>query len=153
MIPFLVQEGAITAAAFTGIFTAGMLGSLKANVIEPFTERVLPAKHLDKHADGSESPINKPPSVLIVPSISMFGKTEPNQQQSSSQSSSPPPVHPKVRWQTFLRDFTAWLLVMFIFYLIWKHFFHPYKVAAQQSMKPPTNVGGMFNVQNFVKRN
>jgi len=164
VIPFLVQEGAITAAAFTGIFTASMMNSLKANIIEPLTEKFIPTKHLDKNADGSASPINKTTPIIISPSFSMFGKTEPLQQQQSSSkqdSSFHMPnfhINPKIRWQTFLRDFVAWILVMLIFYLVWKHIFHPYKVPpSMPSMGPVTNGvslgGGMFNVQKFGKRN
>uniref|UniRef100_A0A6C0I9X7 Uncharacterized protein n=1 Tax=viral metagenome TaxID=1070528 RepID=A0A6C0I9X7_9ZZZZ len=47
MISFLLEEGVISVAALSGIFTTQMMSSFKSNILDPFTEKVVPSHHLD----------------------------------------------------------------------------------------------------------
>ena len=49
MLTFLLEEGVLSVAAVSGIFTATLLGSFKGNVLDPICENILPSHHLDKH--------------------------------------------------------------------------------------------------------
>jgi hypothetical protein len=109
MISFLIEEGALSFGAMTGLFTATLLNSLKSNIVDPLCENIIDSRKLDKHAK------------------SQFGDdncTLPN---------NTPCVY--IKWQTFIRDFISWLIIISMLYLFWKNCFHPYKVNLNTSPK------------------
>jgi len=94
MLTFLLEEGVISVAAVSGIFTATLLGSLKGNILDPIAENIAPSHQLDKHAQ---------PDIL---NANKYTKSEYGSN--------------KIKWQTFLKDLIIWIIIMFILYLIWK---------------------------------
>jgi len=107
MLSFLLEEGVLSVAAVSGIFTASLLGSFKGNIMDPLCESILPSRHLDKDKSKNTSDVNKSEigdtkNILDVSNTkSEFGST-------------------KIKWQTFTKDLILWLIIMFILYLIWK---------------------------------
>jgi len=104
MITFLMDEGALTVGTLSGIFTTGLLNSLKRNIIDPSIERVVPSHKLDKQESFGD--------IFPLP-----GGT-------------PDPVKPnstEIRWQTFVRDLITWVVIMFFLYIFWKKVLFPLK--------------------------
>jgi len=99
MLSFLLEEGVITVGTLSGIFTAGMLNSFRINILEPLVENIVPTSKLDGFSGSLENIINTP--VNIAPPI------DPAQKKI-------------IKWQTFLRDFITWLIIIFCLYLFWK---------------------------------
>jgi large-conductance mechanosensitive channel len=97
MIDFLLQEGIITTAAFTGIFNNSLLSSFKSNILEPFLENFI--HHASKRS-------------------TFFSKFTSKEKHPESH---------KIRWAIFFKDFVGWLFVMFLVYLFWTKIIHPYK--------------------------
>jgi large-conductance mechanosensitive channel len=64
MIDFLLTEGALTAAAFTGIFNTSFLTSLKNNIIEPCLEKFIKLTNTSGHF-GSKFTENNPDATNI----------------------------------------------------------------------------------------
>ena len=126
MISFLLEEGVLTIGVLSGLFTTGLLNSLKTNVIDPGIEKIIPSHQLD----SKSSP--------ILPA-SPDSPDSPDNNFNKSKFSSlfpiplgiPNPAGPKsniIRWQTFLKDFITWLLMMFMIYLFWKFVLNPRKL-------------------------
>ena len=101
MLTFLLEEGVLTVGAMSGIFTATLLGSFKSNILDPFAENLIPSHHLDKHAQVQENILDANNYSKGTESKSHFGNN-------------------KIKWQTFIKDLTLWLIIMFIIYIIWK---------------------------------
>ena len=103
MIGFLLDEGVITVGVLSGIFTTALLNSFKSNIIDPSIEKLVPSYKLDKTEDFA--------SLFPLP----IGKEED-------------PKHKHIiKWQTFLKDFFVWFLLMFMLYLFWKFVIFPRK--------------------------
>ena len=99
MLNFLVEEGVISTGVLSGIFTVGLLTSLKNNIIEPLTEHVLPSVYF-----------HDTPTLL-----SISGNTitrQPNKE---------------VKWKVFIRDFIVWFIVMCVLYLFITKVIHKYR--------------------------
>jgi large-conductance mechanosensitive channel len=101
MFTFLLEEGVLTVGTLSGIFTAAMLVSFKNNILEPVIEKVCPHKTLDKES--------------FIIDLSGEEKKKPEVDKGY------------IKWQTFLRDFLSWCMIMFALYLFWKLFLHKYK--------------------------
>ena len=107
MLSFLLTEGVLTVGTISGIFTATLLGSLKTNIIDPFSEQVLPTHKLDigvKDTSGNNG--NKENMVNIL---------DANNYSISASALK------KIKWQTFLKDLITWIIIMFILFLIWNY--------------------------------
>jgi large-conductance mechanosensitive channel len=106
MISFLLEEGVLTVGTMSGLFTAAMLNSFRINILDPTIENMYPSHKLDK------------PSVSSLDAASqiIMGKTDPEQDAKAL-----------VKWQTFLRDFITWIIVMFFLYLFWKNVLQKYR--------------------------
>lgn len=116
MITFLMEEGALTVGALSGIFTTALLNSLKRNIIDPSIERIIPSHKLDKQESfGDLFPL--PMGTPDQPK----GSTEP-----------PKGFSTEIRWQTFVRDFITWIIIMFFLYIFWKKILQPLKPASQR---------------------
>jgi large-conductance mechanosensitive channel len=113
MISFLLEEGVLTVGALSGIFTTGLLNSLKANIIDPSIEKIVPSHKLDC----------LPPKPSTGDDKSNFTDMFPLPM------GTPPPRDNNIRWQTFLKDLITWIILMFFLYIIWKKYLHPIKVA------------------------
>jgi hypothetical protein len=103
MIGFLLDEGIITLGVLSGLFTTGLLNSFKSNIIDPCIEKVVPSHKLDKTEDFA--------SLFPLPIGTEEDSTHKN----------------KIKWQTFLKDFSVWFLLMFMLYLFWKFVILPRK--------------------------
>ena len=124
MISFLLEEGVLTVGTLSGLFTTGLLNSLKNNIIDPSIENLYPSHKLDK------APVKIPVKV----------KNEENLQNGKSNFAdifpitvgAVPPTNPAekniIKWQTFLKDFITWLVIMFCLYIFWKKVLQPLKV-------------------------
>ena len=113
MISFLLQEGVITVGALSGIFTTGLINSLKVNIIDPSIEKLVPSHKLD-----------------VLPPLPLPVKDE----KSNFADMFPLPIGPVVqikssiiKWQTFSKDFITWLVLMCLLYLFWKKVLQPIK--------------------------
>ena len=116
MITFLLEEGVITVGTLSGIFTTGLLNSLKANIIDPGIENIFPSHILDvKKIDQSNVGDNKSNFGDMFPLPTGSPETSPNLKSNT------------VRWQTFLKDFITWLVIMFCLYIFWKKILQPMK--------------------------
>jgi large-conductance mechanosensitive channel len=106
MISFLLEEGVLTVGTMSGLFTAAMLNSFRINILDPTIEKMYPSSKLDS------------PSLSTLDSASqiVMNQTDPAQHAKSI-----------VKWQTFLRDFITWVIVMFLLYLFWKNVLKKYK--------------------------
>ena len=108
MISFLLEEGVLTVGALSGIFTTGLLNSLKINIIDPTIENIYPSHNLDKIKEN-----NLDKSKFA----DMFPLPIGNQTSNGS----------NIKWQTFLKDFITWLIIMIFFYFLWKKILQPLK--------------------------
>ena len=106
MLSFLFEEGVITVGTLSGIFTAGMLNSFRINILEPLVENIVPVSKLDGFSGSLENIMNPP--VRVAPELTQAQKKI-------------------IRWQTFLKDLTIWLLIMFFLYLFWKFVLRRFK--------------------------
>ena len=113
MITFLLEEGVLTVGTLSGIFTTGLLNSLKTNIIDPGIEKVFPSHKLD--------PLSKP---QIKESKSEFGDMFPLPLGNSLNSDRYSTI---IKWQTFLKDFITWMVIMFCLYIFWKKVLQPKK--------------------------
>jgi large-conductance mechanosensitive channel len=104
MISFLLEEGVITVGTISGLFTAAMLNSFRVNILEPSIENLVPSYKLDPFTSTSLGNIINPPVTIAEQRIKGH-----------------------VKWQTFLRDFITWLILMFCLYIFWKKVLHKYK--------------------------
>jgi len=104
MITFLLEEGVLTVGTLSGLFTTGLLNSLKRNIIDPGIEKLVPSHKLDKDESFS--------SLFPIP----VGD-EPSNKPSAT-----------IKWQTFLKDLITWIVLMAILYLFWKKVLHPAKL-------------------------
>ena len=102
MFTFLLEEGVVTVGTISGLFTTAMLVSFKNNIMEPVIENIFPNHTLD--VDKSSFYID-------------FDATK-NEKANEIK---------KIKWQTFVRDFCAWIFVMTLLYLFWKFVLHKYK--------------------------
>ena len=103
MITFLLEEGVLTVGALSGIFTTGLLTSLKNNIIIPSVEKLVPSHTLDTKENLSDT---EKSGILneLKPSHTTI-----------------------VKWQTFLKDIIEWVIIMFLIYLFWKKILEPHK--------------------------
>jgi len=125
MLSFLLDEGVITIGVLSGLFTTGLLNSLKTNIIDPSIEKIVPSHKLDIKVlpPVTQSPVTQSKSNLSDNDKSNFANIFPIPIGT--------PEHPQdniIRWQTFLKDFITWLIIMFIFYLFWKYVLVPRKL-------------------------
>jgi large-conductance mechanosensitive channel len=102
MLTFLLEEGVLTVGAMSDIFTATLLGSFKSNILDPVAETLIPSHQLDKHAQIQENILDA------------------NNYSKESGSSKSQFGNNKIKWQTFIKDLTLWVIIMFIIYLVWK---------------------------------
>ena len=114
MIGFLLDEGVITVGTLSGLFTTALLNSLKKNIIDPGIEIVAPSHKLDN--------LPPPPSTE---SKSGFSDMFPIPTGSGYDNNG----SKVIRWQTFLKDFITWLVIMFFLYLFWKFVLYPNKMS------------------------
>ena len=97
---FLVEEGALTLATITGVFTTGLLNSFKTNIIDPSMEKLVPHHLLDSNQAKFGDMFPMPTGV-------------------------PNPTPQIIKWQTFLKDFITWCFLILLMYLIWKYVLKP----------------------------
>jgi large-conductance mechanosensitive channel len=118
MFSFLLEEGVLTIGTMSGLFTAAMLNSFRVNVLEAIIDNIIPPHILDSADNIMQQTVN----------LSQSDKDLLNKAASNG-SSGPVPVRQdkKVKWQTFLKDFITWILVMSILYFFWKHVLQKYK--------------------------
>ena len=107
MLSFLLEEGVLTVGTISGLFTAALLNSLRANIIDPFIENLVPSHKLDIEENFEE--IMDPRNAIPGNNVNNINNVK------------------KIKWQTFLKDFTTWLILMFFLYLFWKNFLQKYK--------------------------
>ena len=105
MISFLLEEGVLTVGTMSGLFTAAMINSFRINILDPTIEKMYPSSKLDKNISSLDSA-----SQIIM------NQTDPAQDAKSM-----------IKWQTFLRDFITWVVVMFALYLFWKNVLQKYR--------------------------
>jgi len=110
MISFLLEEGVLTVGTLSGLFTAALLNSLKANIIDPSIEKVAPSHKLD--------------TPSIPGDKSKFADLFPIPVGDNNN-----PVSTTIKWQTFLKDLITWIIIMFFIYIFWKKVLHPIKVS------------------------
>ena len=110
MLTFLLSEGVLTIGAVSGLFTASLLNSFKINILEPLCERLAPSHELDKHASGFNG-------------LSFLG---------SGNNNPPGPKNHHIKYQTFMRDFICWIIVIFVLYLAWLFIIKPYKIKTNE---------------------
>jgi len=94
MIDFLTAEGIISLAGFSGIFTNNLLHSLKENLVDPLSHKMLPKYIFDDSETKSQEEFTN---------IKQLNKDDT-----------------KLKWKLFLKDLIIWIILMFILYLIWK---------------------------------
>ena len=100
MLTFLLEEGVISVATVSGIFTATLLGSFKTNILDPFSENLVPNHTLHPETDKKEQMSN----ILDANNYNIFDKK-----------------NHKILWKIFLKDLIIWIIIMFILYLIWNY--------------------------------
>ena len=108
MITFLLEEGVITVGTLSGLFTTALLNSFKTNIIDPSINNIVPPEKLDVIAPPGEESQKSGFSDLFPLPVGTNTNT-----------------NGKVRWQTFLKDFITWLVIMFMLYLFWKKVLQP----------------------------
>jgi large-conductance mechanosensitive channel len=118
MLSFLLEEGVLTIGAISGIFTNNLLISLKANIIDPLTENVVPNHKLDRNGDGV---VDEKDEKILQEEL------KKNKQ---------------IKWQSFLRDLIVWLILMILLYLLWTKIIKKIiKVPNNNVPNVPGNVG------------
>ena len=128
MFSFLLDEGVVTIGVLSGIFTTGLLNSLKLNIIDPCIEKLIPSHYLDL---PDTHVLLKSKFSNIFPTNAYNSSTSPSTSSSTSSSTSTN-VNANVKnnvikWHTFLKDFITWLVIMFCLYLLWKFVIVPRK--------------------------
>jgi len=104
MLSFLLEEGVLTVGTISGLFTASMLNSFRINILEPCIEKIVPSSNLDKDKFGT--------SLGNIMTLPINTNVSTNK---------------IIKWQTFLKDFITWVLVMLCLYLFYKTVLHKYK--------------------------
>ena len=135
MLSFLLDEGVVTVGVLSGLFTTGLLNSFKLNILDPTIEKMIPSHKLDspKYVPVvKENMTNINQDIPINPIVNDVKNTQSNFANifpipigTPEQTNLPKNV---LKWQTFLKDFITWLIVMFIFYLFWKFVLVPRKM-------------------------
>ena len=108
MLTFLIEEGVLSVGALSGIFTATLLGSFKANVLEPLSEKIAPTHLLDPTIADKEVDHDKKKENMT----NILDANNYNFYDSKMN---------KIKWKMFLKDLIIWLIIMFILYLVWKY--------------------------------
>jgi large-conductance mechanosensitive channel len=109
MFSFLLEEGVLTVGVMSGIFTTGLLNSLKSNIIDPLTENLAPS-----HTLGGAVKVEK-----------KSGRSEFGDMFPLPTGSHPNPDKTNVLWKIFLRDLIVWIILMAILYIFWKYVLGP----------------------------
>jgi large-conductance mechanosensitive channel len=117
MISFLLDEGVITIGTLSGLFTTSLLNSFKKNIIDPSIENIIPSHKLDNE------------TVKQTPGEQKSGFSDLFPIPIGGGSDHPYPPSTVVKWQTFLKDFITWLVIMFFLYLFWKKVIVPKKMS------------------------
>ncbi len=102
-----MEEGALTVGVLSGVFTTALLNSLKRNIVDPGIEKIMPSHKLDKQES--------------------FGDLFPLPTGTPEKNTDKPGPSAEIKWQTFLRDFITWVIIMFFLYIFWKNILHPLK--------------------------
>ena len=133
MISFMLQEGIITIGTVSGIFTALLLNSLKNNIIDPIVEKAAPLNKISDLLDDGKlnNSVPKPPPSPQQPVQPMNNNMFSGNQFGGLGKD-------KINWKVFLRDFITWIIIIFILYLVWKHFLNPIKMKNSLNV-PSTN--------------
>ena len=124
MLSFLLDEGVVTVGVLSGLFTTGLLNSFKSNILDPAIEKMIPSHKLDTPIKQNITNINQD-TPIVKENQSNFASIFPIPVGTPEQTDLPKNV---LKWQTFLKDFITWLVVMFIFYLFWKFVLVPRKL-------------------------
>jgi large-conductance mechanosensitive channel len=134
MINFLLEEGVLTVGTLSGLFTTGLLNSLKMNIIDPGIENIFPSHTLEPPPPPPQPPPPPPPQLPPPPPPSQSPQAKPETKSGFGDMfpipcGSPGPQTGKnvIRWKTFLKDFITWLIIMFCLYIFWKKVIHPLK--------------------------
>jgi hypothetical protein len=104
MFGFLLDEGVVTLTVLSGLFTTSLLNSFKSNIVEPCIEKIVPYHKLDRNEEFT--------SLFPIPIGTNEHKNAPRD---------------LIRWQTFLKDLSVWILLMFLLWLFWKFVLLPRK--------------------------
>jgi hypothetical protein len=107
MIPLLVQEGCLSAAVLTGFFTNHLITSFKLNILDPLTNRFIPAERLDRH-------------------ISMNDELELEINQKDEKGTMHK-YHKQLRWQTFIKDLVIFAIIAYLIVKIFTGHLNKYK--------------------------
>ena len=129
----MLQEGIITIGTVSGIFTALLLNSLKNNIIDPIVEKAAPLNKIHDLLDDGK--LNN--SVPSVPKPSQQSQQPMNNNMFFGNQFGGLGKD-KINWKVFLRDFITWIIIIFILYLVWKHFLNPIKIKNSLNV-PSTN--------------
>jgi len=111
MISFLLEEGALTVGVMSGIFTTGLLNSLKSNIVYPLTEKIAPTHTLEQKISEKAQESDKSSFV------DMFPMPTGSQERCKT----------NICWKVFLRDFMVWIVLMIILYVFWKYVLGPFR--------------------------
>ena len=125
MIGFLLDEGVITVGTLSGLFTTGLLNSLKKNIIDPGIEKIAPSHKLDKIPSGPSGPSKDKSNFSDMFPIPTGTPSDGSKSASD------------IKWQTFLKDLITWIVIMFFLYLFWKKVLHPNKISKFGLKIPP----------------
>ena len=112
MISFLLEEGVLTVGTLSGLFTTALLNSFKRNIIDPGIDKLIPSHKLDTKPQENPESKSEFSDMFPIP----VGKNEEGDPQ-------------KIKWQTFLKDFITWIIIMFFLYLFWKKVLRPAQVT------------------------
>lgn len=120
MLTFLLEEGVLTIGALSGIFTTGLLNSLKLNIIDPSIEKIIPTYKLD---------VLPPLPLPEKDEKSNFGDIFPLPIGNTTTQ----PKNDNIKWQTFTKDFITWLILMGFLYIFWKKIIQPNRISKMGS--------------------
>jgi large-conductance mechanosensitive channel len=115
MIPLLVQEGILSSAVLTGVFTNHLITSFKVNILDPLTNHLVPAEKLDRH-------------LRVDDQIEI----EMKQKDASGNIKT---IHKQLRWQTFLKDLIVFILISYLVVKMFTKYLNKYRPM-------PPGVGG-----------
>ena len=107
MIPLLVQEGILSSAVLTGVFTNHLITSFKVNILDPLTNHFIPAHKLDRHITLDDTL-----------QLEMTEKDEKGQTKK---------IYTSLRWQTFLKDLFVFALIAYVIVKIFTKHLNKYK--------------------------
>jgi len=112
MIHHLVNEGVLTYGTLCGVFTSHLLMSLKSNLIDPLSNKLLPRHIFEHDKDNVQENLESTDHINVMMNYHKQSRT--------------------IKWKLFLRDLIVWFITVYIMYAVWKIISNKIRISEQK---------------------